>query len=79
MVRMKLEYDYFDNIKDLLIQIKDCEGKHRQQVSFSTYHSALTQVCFDCKKVRSMLKIDDVWANGEKYFECNKCGESFEE
>ncbi len=54
-----LEYDYFDDIEDLLIQINDCEGKHRQQVSFSTYHSALTQVCFDCAKVRSMLEIAD--------------------
>lgn len=49
------EYDYFDDIKDLMIQIKDCEGKHIQQVSFSTYHKALTQVCFGCKKVRTMI------------------------
>ena len=33
--------------------IKECEGKHKQQVAYSSYHNALTQVCFDCKKIRT--------------------------
>ncbi len=37
---------------------QDCEQKkHRQQVSYSTYHSAMTQVCFDCKMVRTQIDI----------------------
>jgi len=36
--------------------IKSCEGKHIQQVVYSTYHNALTQICFGCKKVRTSLK-----------------------
>jgi len=36
--------------------IKSCEGKHIQQVAYSSYHDALTQVCFGCRKVRTSLK-----------------------
>jgi hypothetical protein len=35
---------------------KACEGRHMQQVSYSTYHQALTQVCFGCKVVRTNIK-----------------------
>ena len=36
--------------------IKNCEGMHIQQVAYSSYHDALTQVCFGCDKVRTSLK-----------------------
>ena len=36
--------------------IKECEGKHVQQIAYSSYHDALTQVCFGCDKVRTNLK-----------------------
>ena len=36
--------------------IKLCEGYHVQQVAYSSYHDALTQVCFGCNKVRTNLK-----------------------
>jgi len=36
--------------------IKKCEGKHVQQVAYSSYHDTLTQVCFGCDKVRTSLK-----------------------
>jgi hypothetical protein len=32
-----------------------CEGKHIQQVIYSTYHKALTQICFGCMKIRTSL------------------------
>lgn len=50
---MKLDYEYMPS--QLLVQqhIQECEGKHTQQVAYSSYHNALTQICFDCKKVRS--------------------------
>ena len=35
--------------------IKGCEGKHIQQVVYSSYHNALTQICFGCRKVRNKL------------------------
>ena len=47
-------------MEDMMAQIKYCEGKHIQQVVFSTYHKALTQICFGCGKVRTMLNLNDV-------------------
>lgn len=40
--------------------IKECEGKHVQQIAYSSYHDALTQICFGCKKVRTSLKKEDL-------------------
>lgn len=50
-----MELDRYKTIQDVLDHVKMCEGKHRQQVAFSSYHTALTQVCFDCEKVRTNL------------------------
>lgn len=49
----------FEFVKDVKTHIKNCEGKHIQQVAYSSYHDALTQVCFGCKKVRSELKTQE--------------------
>ena len=46
----KLEIIPQDEVK---AHIKLCEGKHRQQVAYSSYHDALTQICFDCKRIRT--------------------------
>jgi len=46
-------------------EIKKCEGKHIQQVAYSSYHDALTQICFGCKSVRTSLNINDVLATNE--------------
>lgn len=55
---MKIEY------KDQLAveeRIKDCQKEgHVQQVVFSTYHHALTQICFICDKVRTSMKQKEV-------------------
>ena len=40
--------------------IKTCEGKHIQQVCYSTYHDALTQICFGCNMIRTSLKKEEV-------------------
>ena len=41
--------------------IRDCEEmKHKQQVSFSTYHDCLTQICFSCKLIRTSMKEEDI-------------------
>jgi len=56
---MKLEYEYVKKQEDLVKQIAECEGKHTQQAVYSTYHGALTQVCYGCMKVRSTIKRED--------------------
>ena len=42
-------------------EVAHCQiQKHIQQVAFSTYHHALTQVCFTCKKVRTSINKEDL-------------------
>ena len=37
--------------------IKNCQEKnHIQQVAYSTYHDALTQICFTCRKIRTNIE-----------------------
>jgi hypothetical protein len=55
-MKIIFEYEYIEKIEDLVKQIKECEGRHTQQAIFSTFHSALTQVCFGCKRIRSTMK-----------------------
>ena len=50
---MKFELETFGTIGQVRHQIQKCEGKHTQQIAYSSYHDSLTQVCFDCKKVRT--------------------------
>lgn len=52
---MDFSYEYFSDKKELMEQVDECEGKHTQQAMYSTFHSALTQICFGCKKVRSTI------------------------
>ena len=37
------------------LNIKKCEGRHVQQIAYSSYHDALTQICFGCGVVRTSL------------------------
>ncbi len=40
--------------------IRDCQNAlHIHQVSFSTYHDCLTQVCFTCKRVRTSMEKEE--------------------
>ncbi len=48
--KMKV-YEYLSKFK-VEEEIEFCEGKHTQQVVYSSYHRRLTQICFDCMKVR---------------------------
>lgn len=36
--------------------IRDCEGRHVQQVVFSTFMDALTQICFTEQKIRGSIE-----------------------
>lgn len=53
---MTLDYEYVADKEALMALIDECEGRHTQQAIYSTFHSALTQVCFGCEKVRSTIK-----------------------
>jgi len=53
---MKLEYEYIEKQEDVRKHIQQCEGRHTQQAIYSTFHDALTQVCFGCMKVRSTIE-----------------------
>ena len=54
---MNFKYVYIDKMEDVRKHIQECEGKHVQQVAYSTFHDSLTQICFICRKVRSNIKI----------------------
>jgi hypothetical protein len=55
-MKTQFDYEYVPKKEDLMKQIDECEGKHTQQAIYSTFHSALTQVCFGCNKIRSTIK-----------------------
>ena len=59
---MKLKTLEIEHLSKGIIEthIEGCEGKHIQQVIYSTYHKALTQICFSCKKIRTSLKEEDL-------------------
>ena len=57
---MQFYYEYIPSKEEIIKQIDECEGKHTQQAIYSTFHSAITQVCFGCLKinfVKSALKL----------------------
>ena len=58
-VEMKLdvEFMYKGSVEE---QIACCEGKHVQQVAYSAYHRAVTQICFGCKKIRTSMAEEDL-------------------
>lgn len=51
------EYNYLPTMEEVHQKIIECEGIHSQTVAYSTFHDALTQICFSCKTVRSSLII----------------------
>jgi hypothetical protein len=57
--------------------IRSCQQKgHIQQVAFSTFHDALTQVCFSCEAVRTSINRTEVIGSRKakplNYFEGKK-------
>jgi len=52
---MQFDYEFIEKQEDVRKHIKNCEGKHTQQAIYSTFHDALTQICFGCLKVRSTI------------------------
>ena len=56
MEKIILEYEYCETQEKVRAHIRECEGHHTQQAIYSTFHDALTQICFGCMKVRSTIK-----------------------
>ena len=56
MSTKNFNYEYIEKMEDVRKHIQECEGRHTQQAIYSTFHDALTQVCFGCKKIRSTIK-----------------------
>lgn len=52
---MTFEYEYIPEMADVRTHIQECEGRHTQQAMYSTFHDALTQICFGCRKIRSTI------------------------
>ncbi len=53
------ELDGFDSLEVVRRFVTNCQNEnHVQQVAFSTYHDTLTQVCFDCRKIRTNMEVD---------------------
>ena len=53
---IQFTYVHVPKMEDVRTHIKECEGRHTQQAIYSTFHDALTQVCFGCQCVRSTIK-----------------------
>jgi hypothetical protein len=47
--------EHYETLEEVRRHIVNCEGRHKQQAIFSTFHNGLTQICFGCKKIRSTL------------------------
>ena len=47
---------FIEHKLELIYAKATCEGRHIQQAIYSTFHDALTQICFGCKRVRSNIK-----------------------
>lgn len=58
--KMDLKFEKMPNLNTVIMYIEKCEGKHIQQVVYSTYHKALTQICYGCKKIRSDCNFEEV-------------------
>jgi len=58
-----MKVEFYEDEEDIKRNIKCCEGKHIQQVVYSSYHNAFTQICFGCDVVRTTLKEEKKNAN----------------
>lgn len=49
------ELEHLETMEEVRQHIQECEGKHTQQAIYSTFHDALTQICYICQKIRTTL------------------------
>lgn len=48
-------YEPLDTVDAVRAAIRGCEGRHVQQVAYSSFMGALTQICFTCQRIRSVI------------------------
>jgi hypothetical protein len=48
-------YEPMSSMMEVRAAIRKCEGRHVQQIAYSSYMDTLTQVCFTCQKIRSSI------------------------
>ena len=65
---MKFEYEYLKTEQEVIDQIRKCEGVHTQQSVYSTFHDALTQVCFGCKRIRTNIYLREDYENKKRKY-----------
>ena len=49
------DYEHIETQEEVHTHIQECEGKHKPQAVYSTYHDGFTQICFGCRKIRTTL------------------------
>lgn len=54
-MNMTFTYEHIPSQESVRKHIQACEGQHTQQAIYSTFHDALTQVCYGCKKIRTTI------------------------
>jgi len=59
-VEDKFDLEFLESDSLVKEAIKSCEGKHIQQVCYSTYHDALTQICFNCRKIKTSINKEEI-------------------
>lgn len=57
---MRFDLETFEAVYKVRAVIRRCESKHVQQVVYSTYHDAFTQICFTCQKVRTTIVLSEL-------------------
>ena len=57
MQEIRFKYEYIEKMEELRDIIKNDEGHCVQQVAFSTFHNALTQINFTKRIIRSNIRI----------------------
>ena len=55
MNNTQFEYEHYETLEEVRKHIQECEGRHAQQVAYSSYHDCITQICFTCKKIRTQI------------------------
>lgn len=50
-------FEHKETMEEVRKQIQECEGRHSQQVAYSTFHDILTQICYGCRTIRSNMKL----------------------
>lgn len=52
---MNFELEPKETLEEVREHIQECEGRHTQQAIYSTFHDALTQVCYGCRRIRTTI------------------------